>query len=166
MDLRPTSYPGVLLRASHESDYGALYRIFTASQRELMEAIHNLEDSQRESLMGMQFEAQQIHYRTQYPGAIFNVVVANEQVIGNFYTFRKESEVRLIDISLLPEYRNRGIGHALLKQLLDQSAAQSLWVSLHVSVGNPAIRLYERLGFISTSTHGVHVHMQWAPPSL
>ena len=52
-----------------------------------------------------------------------------------------------LGIALLPEYRGQGIGTALLEHLLE--AAKNIYpaISLSVSPNNPAIRLYERLGF-------------------
>jgi ribosomal protein S18 acetylase RimI-like enzyme len=51
-------------------------------------------------------------------------------------------------ISLLPAYRNRGIGTRLLRSLLGRMAAAGYAkTSLSVDRDNPASRLYSRLGF-------------------
>ena len=51
-------------------------------------------------------------------------------------------------ISLLPSYRGRGIGTALLRSLFGLLSAQGFGhVSLSVQKTNPAVRLYRRLGF-------------------
>ncbi|HLF24855.1 MAG TPA: GNAT family N-acetyltransferase [Anaerolineae bacterium] len=52
-----------------------------------------------------------------------------------------------LSIAMLPEYRGRGIGSALLVRLLDLAASRYSAVSLSVARGNPALRLYQRLGF-------------------
>jgi ribosomal protein S18 acetylase RimI-like enzyme len=52
-----------------------------------------------------------------------------------------------LSIALLPEYRNRGLGHKLLEKLIDHLDGAYPAISLSVSVDNPAVRLYERLGF-------------------
>ncbi len=52
-----------------------------------------------------------------------------------------------LSMSLVPAYRGRGIGTALLRCVLAQAARQSEAVSLSVSLSNPALRLYERAGF-------------------
>jgi ribosomal protein S18 acetylase RimI-like enzyme len=59
-----------------------------------------------------------------------------------------------LGIALLPEYRGRGIGTALLEHLL--GAAKDLYpaVSLSVAPTNPAIRLYERAGFRTVDVRG------------
>jgi ribosomal protein S18 acetylase RimI-like enzyme len=58
-----------------------------------------------------------------------------------------DDETPELGIALFPDYRGQGIGTALLKHLLE--AAKNLYpaISLSVSPNNPAMRLYERLGF-------------------
>lgn len=52
-----------------------------------------------------------------------------------------------LSIALLPEYRGRGLGSALLQALLEDASRDHEAVSLSVGKGNPAARLYRRLGF-------------------
>jgi|GEM_PF-724580 ribosomal protein S18 acetylase RimI-like enzyme len=48
---------------------------------------------------------------------------------------------------VLPEFRNQGIGTQIINQLLNEIAKLYPQVSLAVREDNPAIKLYERLGF-------------------
>lgn len=53
-----------------------------------------------------------------------------------------------IAIALFKEYRNQGIGTELMQQMiLLMKEERFKQVSLSITKGNPAIRLYERLGF-------------------
>ena len=52
-----------------------------------------------------------------------------------------------LSMALLPQYRGQGIGTRLLAHLLAEADRQYAAVSLSVSQGNRAIRLYERYGF-------------------
>jgi ribosomal protein S18 acetylase RimI-like enzyme len=83
---------------------------------------------------------------------------------GRFYVHRREREIRLMDIALLPEHRGRGIGSALLHDLFAEAAAAGKRVTVHVEEYNPARRLYERLGFKKIGEHGVYHLMEWRPP--
>ena len=52
-----------------------------------------------------------------------------------------------LGLAVLPEHRNRGIGTALLRELLAAAAAAGhRAVSLSVAQENPAVRLYARVG--------------------
>jgi ribosomal protein S18 acetylase RimI-like enzyme len=62
----------------------------------------------------------------------------------------------LIDIALLPQYRNQGIGSTLLRELLADAARAGCAVSLKVENTNPAARLYERLGFQTVDEDGMY----------
>jgi len=56
-----------------------------------------------------------------------------------------------IAIALFKEYRNQGIGTEMMKQMIAFMKTEHYrQVSLSVTKGNPAIRLYERLGFRAT----------------
>lgn len=74
-------------------------------------------------------------------------------------------ETGLIDIALLPEYRNQGIGSILLRGLLTEAAAVGSSVRLQVLKGNPARELYARLGFLTTAENGPYEMLAWIPKS-
>ena len=67
--------------------------------------------------------------------------------IGRLYVHRRESEIGVVDIALLPAYRKQGIGGLLLREILAEAAAASKPVRIYVERFNPAQHLYERLGF-------------------
>ncbi|GJD21024.1 GCN5-related N-acetyltransferase [Rivularia sp. IAM M-261] len=52
-----------------------------------------------------------------------------------------------LSIAVLPEYRKQGIGTQLITHLLDSIKNVYPAISLSVSFSNPALRLYQRLGF-------------------
>ncbi|WP_374706730.1 GNAT family N-acetyltransferase [Paenibacillus sp. J2TS4] len=70
-------------------------------------------------------------------------------------------EIRLIDLSLLPEYRNVGIGTAFLKNLQETASAYGKPIRLHVIRSNPAVSLYKRLGFHMLGSNGLYAAMEW-----
>ena len=70
--------------------------------------------------------------------------------------------LRIMDVALLPEHRNRGVGTALLRNLQAEGAAAGKHVSIHVERFNPALRLYERLGFRPVADRGVYLLLEWA----
>jgi ribosomal protein S18 acetylase RimI-like enzyme len=68
-----------------------------------------------------------------------------------------------VDVALLPALRGRGIGSALLEDLTDRADAAAATITLHVTHGNPAQRLYERFGFRTVEDHPFHTRMVRQP---
>jgi ribosomal protein S18 acetylase RimI-like enzyme len=76
---------------------------------------------------------------------------------------RREAEVRIVEIALLPSYRSRGIGTGLLRPLIEEASRSGLNLTIHVEQMNPALSLYERLGFKRVGEAGIYHKMQRAP---
>jgi len=68
-----------------------------------------------------------------------------------------------MDIALLPEFRGRGIGTALLSALIEEAEREGKRVSIHVERYNPARRLYARLGFREAEDRGVYLYLVLEP---
>jgi len=163
--LRSSSYQGVVLRTATKNDSELLYQVFLDSRIDLMLGITGWEQQQQDAFMYFQFNTQLDQYQKNYVDARFDVIVAEGNVIGNIYTAQTDGAIHLVDISLLPEQRNRGIGQALIQDLLDEATRIQKDVTLHVQQGNPAIHLYLRLGFFETGEQGIYKRMEWLPSS-
>jgi RimJ/RimL family protein N-acetyltransferase len=118
-------------------------------------------DAQREAFIRMQFAAQQDHYRTHNPGATHDIIVLDEEAIGRLYVARREGEIRILDITILPEHRNKGIGTPLVKDLMAEAARAELALNIWVESFNPSHRLFERLGFSVVDDDRVNHLMEW-----
>lgn len=116
---------------------------------------------QREAFVRMQHDAQDRHYRAANPHATFDVVEVEGRFAGRITLDRRGDDIRVVDLALLPPYRGRGIGGALLTRVLAEAAATGRTASIHVEVHNPARRLYARLGFRPVEDRGVYVLMRW-----
>jgi ribosomal protein S18 acetylase RimI-like enzyme len=118
------------------------------------------DDAQKHTFLRMQYDAQDAWWRENYAQASFDVIVADGEPVGRLYVHRGESEIRIVDIALLPEYRGGGIGTRLLQDLVDEADAAGKSVTIHVERLNPALRLYERLGFSLAEDKGVHLLLE------
>ena len=108
-------------------------------------------------LFNGQFIAQLESYRQNFPKANHAIIEVGGVAAGRLYVDRADGILHLIDISLLPEYRGRGIGTALVQALLDEAVPAGGTVRLSVAMSNPAQRLYQRLGFRTVGTDGVYL---------
>jgi GNAT superfamily N-acetyltransferase len=161
---RPSSYPGVTLRALEERDGDFLFRLFIAARPDLSAAVSGWSAAERDALLRMQFDARETQYARDHPDACVEVILSSGEPIGGVCVALLRDELRIVDLTLLPEYRNRGIGRALLADLLDEAGRTGRRVTLHVQRGNPARCLYERLGFVASGERGLHTFMQWPKP--
>jgi ribosomal protein S18 acetylase RimI-like enzyme len=148
----------ITLRPPTEADLPFLLELYESTRADLAQLDS---ETTRQLIVRMQFEAQQSWYRAQYPQADVSLILADEAPVGRLYVARGAEEIRLIDICLLPAYRRHGIGAALLRELQDEGAATALPVRLLVAMDNPAIHLYQRLGFMPVDLRGMHRAMEW-----
>ncbi|PGT79077.1 GNAT family N-acetyltransferase [Bacillus sp. AFS040349] len=71
-----------------------------------------------------------------------------------------DKETPILSMATLPQYRGKGIGSELLKEIKSQAASKGyLRISLSVDPSNPARRLYERFGFQKTGIDGTSWNM-------
>lgn len=122
-------------------------------------------EEQKATFIDMQFNAQHDHYQKHFSDAQFDLILQDDEPIGRLYVVRREDELRIIDIALAPGYRGSGIGGKLMQELIDEASGKKLPVRIHVEQFNPALRLYERLGFRKIHDEGVYFLMEWRPPS-
>jgi ribosomal protein S18 acetylase RimI-like enzyme len=152
----------ITLRAETCGDREFLIRLY-ASTRQAEMALVPWMPEQKEAFIRMQFEAQRRDYLLNYKAASFQIVVVNREITGRLYLDRRPNEIRIVDITLLPEWRGRGIGSYLLGKVLTEGQRRRLPVSIHVERSNPALTLYRRLGFQKVSAYGIYWLMVWKP---
>ncbi len=157
-----THEQSVALRRVNASDGEFLFQVYTSTRQEELAHV-GWSESQQHSFLEMQFQAQRRYYESEYPGAEFQIILADRQPAGRLYVHRREIEIRIMDLALLPAYRRRGLGTRLLKAILDEGAQSNRHVTIHVEIFNPALQLYERLGFRRIATNGVYHLLQWMP---
>lgn len=122
-------------------------------------------EAQKDTFVRAQFDAQQRAYEARYPAADYYVILFDGQPAGRMWIGRDAEQIRLLDIALLPEFRNRGIGTALLRDLAAEAAREGKWLRHMVFKLNTAgVRFYERLGFTQIEDVGAYVHMEYRRP--
>jgi ribosomal protein S18 acetylase RimI-like enzyme len=153
------SHLSVTLRHIRAGDEAFLYDVYASTRLQELLPLGWSADQQA-AFLAQQFDAQHRYYQANYAGADFQIILLGDRPIGRLYVARGGDEVRIIDIALLPEYRNDGIGSRLLGDLLDEAARAGKPVRIHVEKFNPALRLYRRLGFAIVEDRGVYWFME------
>jgi ribosomal protein S18 acetylase RimI-like enzyme len=150
------------LRPITTADRELLYRIYAGTRTEEL-AGTGWDDGQKAAFLQMQFDAQHRYYMENYRDARFQVIEWERAPVGRLYLVRWSDEMRIIDIALLPEYRGRGLGTQLLRNIQADARQAGLPVTIHVERFNPALSLYERLGFRMIEDKGVYLLLKWTP---
>ena len=162
-DARPAP-PPLGFRPIAPDDMEFLYAVYASTRAEEL-AVVDWTPEQKAAFLRDQFDAQHRAYQETYEGSDFLVILMHDRPIGRLYVARWDKEIRIIDIALLPAYRNGGTGSAILNGLLAEGAREAKRVTIHVEMFNPALRLYERLGFRKLDEHGVYHFMSWSADS-
>jgi ribosomal protein S18 acetylase RimI-like enzyme len=153
---------GLSFRPMADADLPFLYRLYASTRADELAPVP-WSEAQKDAFLRQQFGAQHSHYQQYYPKAEWLVVMRGAEDIGRVYVERWEREHRLIDIAFLPEHRGKGLGEALLRDLMDEAAAAGKGMQTHVEKFNPAMHLYTRLGFVTAEDKGVYDLMRWTP---
>ena len=146
------------LRSVDSSDGPFLFELYASTRAEELDE-WGWDAPQRQLFLEQQFRAQQQSHKVQFPEVDHRIITKGGRSVGRIMIQRADDGFRLIDIALLPEYRNGGVGTYLVQALLDEAAAAGQPVRLHVLRTSPAIRLYRRLGFVVVGDDGVYLEM-------
>lgn len=158
------SASGVSLRAATPDDMEFLSRVYASTRDEEL-AVTGWDDATKRTFLTQQFRAQHDYYRANYEHTDWDVVLVDDEPAGRLYVARWPETIRIVDISLLPGHRGRGIGERLIRTLLAEAVDTGKSVTIHVEHQNRAMSLYRRLGFEIVEDRGVYALMEWRPPA-
>lgn len=160
---------------THDSSPSVSLRSVTPADREFLLAVYfgtraaelaqvEWEEGQKEAFVRWQFERQEEEYRQRFPDGRYDVILVDGVPAGRIWVGSDEKQIRLLDIAIIPEFQNRGVGTHLLRQLMAEATATSKVLRHMVFVLNDnAHRFYERLGFVVIEDLGGYKHMEWVP---
>jgi len=152
--------PSITLRSTTAEDEPLLYQIYASTRVEELRPIP-WNEAEKAAFLTLQFVSRREDHQQRFPNAANQIILADKTPVGRLYVNRQEDEIRIVDIALLSEFRGQGIGSLLIRELLAEAAATSRPVRIHVEKHNPAVRLYQRLGFRKTGETDMHDSMEW-----
>lgn len=107
---------------------------------------------------------QRAHYDAHFDPSRARIVVVDGADVGVVVVEWQADAAFIAGIEILPAYQGRGLGAAIVRDVIAEAAASGLPVTLQVLKINPARRLYERLGFTITGETETHYQMRAALP--
>jgi len=145
----------IRLRPATESDYEYLWWLHGATMRTYVEAIWGWDEAVQRRLFDDRFDP-----------ARLEIIESAGQTVGYISVERQREFIFLLAIKIAPEAQSRGIGTRLIRDLQDEAERQCVPLRLRVLQGNPARRLYERLGLAATEETETHIMMNWLPQTM
>lgn len=137
----------VALQPAATADQPLLLRLFVEQRASIFVAA-GLDERQVETMLKSQFQFRSHSYAQQHPAAEDRILVTSAgERIGRILIDWTGESARLIDIAILQSHRGNGIGTGVLEKCLDEAAQRGCPLRLTVDRGNPAERLYARMGF-------------------
>jgi GNAT superfamily N-acetyltransferase len=137
------------LRRVEAADFDFLFRLKVVCLKEYVTAIWGWDEAFQRSRFAANFYPSDSH-----------IIVACGRDIGQLSVEFRSADVHLNGIYLLPAYQGQGLGGRIIGDVLARAHAGNRPVQLQVIIGNPARRLYERLGFRATQKTSTHFIMR------
>ena len=147
-----------------KEDLDFLYKVYASTRAQEM-AMTGWNEPQVEEFLHMQFDFQHKQYMENYKKAAFDIILYHKRPVGRLYVDRRQDDIRIVDIALLIEFRRQKIGSKIMKELIAEADEKNVALSLHVEHNNPAMGLYETLGFEKKEMAGIYYFMKRPPAS-
>ena len=142
-------------------DEAALLRLYTAVRSEEL-AVGRWEPELRDRMLRIQFDAQRLSYREEFPHADERLILRDGSPIGWVIVDRSRPELHGVDIALVAGERQQGVGTRVIQALQEEAAAEDRPMGITVQRQNVrALAFYRRLGFRAVRDTGAHIVMQW-----
>lgn len=154
----------VVLRPEREGDREFRFALFCQSRPPEWSRV-SIEPGMRVTLMRQQFRAQTVGYAGQFPRARFDIVEREGAPVGRIVVDREPGAIHIVDQAVVPSWRGRGIGTAIMRSIMAEAAGRGVPVNLEVGDSNdPSLRLYLRLGFAVVEELPMYLNLRWTPP--
>ena len=160
--------------ANDQPQYEITLRPVTADDREFLIgvisdvrrdelALTMWDDQQKRWFIEHQLDAQSNHYQAVYPRSKHEIILSNGESVGRLFTDRGTSEIAILDITVLTQFRRRGIATFLIKALQSEAEKTERAVRIFVESYNPSRHLFERLGFKIAEVQEHNLKYVWTP---
>ena len=160
--ITPNDQPEVSLRPELPDDVGFLFQVYVSTRTEEL-ALTNWDEATRTAFLTQQFNAMRRGYRAMFPAGEFLIIQLAGQPVGRMVLNRSAAQIRVVDVALLPEFRNQGIGTGLMRGVGAEAAGIGKVVTLSVLKFNRAGQWYARLGFTPVGEAGIYDEWEWRP---
>ena len=137
------------LRKNDSADVDFARSLYVETMREMIEPLFGWDQCRQEESFGEWFDLEEA-----------SIIVADGSAVGWIQIVTNEQEVFLGSLYVKPDMQRHGIGTHIVRELMTRCQHSSKTLTLAVMKANPAIHLYERLGFRVTHDDQYKFYMQ------
>jgi len=141
----------IALRPAVAQDFEYCRRLYFSGMSKIIEELH------------LDKAAQEVSFQQQWVLAQVQIITVDGSDAGWLQTTTQDDGVFLAQLFVDAPFQRRGIGTAVMNRLITNAARLNHPVSLAVVKINPAVRLYERLGFHITHEDDRKFYMKRDP---
>ena len=153
------------LRPVTADDREFLLSVYAAS-REIELSMVPWDAAQRRLFVEHQSNAQTCHYETEYHDVKHDIILYDDDPAGRLFVSRGDPEqIAILDLTVMPEYRKKGIGSRLIRELQAEAARVGKSLRIYIENFNPSQELFRKLGFEVTDDSGVNLRFEWHNPA-
>ena len=150
------------LRACTEADDAFVYDVFSTTWESEVAALPNQNLAQH--VLRIQHIAQERRFASRYPGLQRFIVVQDGQPAGRLYVHESDALLEVVDLTLMPSFRDHGIGTRIFHDLFEYATSEGQTISLRVERRNErATMLYSQLGFDLVTVDDLDNYFEWVP---
>ena len=150
----------ISLRPVTADDREFLLRVYECS-REIELSMVPWDAATRRAFVEHQFDAQSSYYSSEYQDPVHHVIKLADEPVGRLYVNRTDTEIAILDITVLSQYRGRGIGSSIVGDLLDEARRSDKSVQVYAETFNPSQEFFTKRGFKIENNDGVNLKLVW-----
>jgi ribosomal protein S18 acetylase RimI-like enzyme len=151
------------LRAVEPTDEGFLYDVFATTWESEVAALPN--QNLARHVLRIQHIAQERRFASRYPGHQRLLILSDDgERAGRLYLLRTGSALHVVDLTVMPEFRGRGLGSRVLQQLMELAEREDLPIAARVSRANTRVTdACARVGFELVDIDDLDNFLRWRP---
>lgn len=149
------------LRSKTDNDIDFLLSLYETSREEEMQHINWKNDAERTFFFRHQYNAQQMHFDSNYDNLTYDILVYDNEDIGRLVLNRTPENIHCIDIIIMPHFRKMGIGSIVMQWIEDELNKKNSTATLFFEKTKPHLEeIYEKYGFVTIEDLGTHKYMK------
>jgi ribosomal protein S18 acetylase RimI-like enzyme len=152
----------ILLKEKNENDSEFFMELFS----EIKSSELHLDlwpEANRNQLIAMQFHAFEQCMKAEFPNSVDYLIVYQSGKAGRLQLDKNDNGIRIINISLLSAYRDKGLGTKIINGIITEANQKKIPVYLDVDKTNPAVNLYSKMGFSTYQQNDLKYSMIYNP---